>query len=105
VAAADLNNVVLLIGAELSSDVPVGGFSPIAIRITLPALVGAYANTKYFTRLESPGPGLYSIFDELYGQCSVLTGDQSSSSSPQIASAFFFKARSAAVSARALSLR
>ena len=82
--------MVTFVRAELASDVPFGSFPPIPIRISFPALIRAYANLEHVTGFESPSPGQHSFFDQLYGQCSVLARDQSSSSSPQIASAFFY---------------
>src|SRR5512144_1100897 len=70
-----------------------------------PALIGADINTQLRAGRLQPCPLATGFLDQLNGLLAIREADQSSSSLPQIASAFFRNTNSAAVSASALFLR
>ena len=84
----------------------VGAFASISqVRGTTPAPKCARADPKHLTGLEVARTGCNGIINQLNGHLFHVRRNQSSSSVPQMARAFFDKVSNAAASASAFSLR
>ena len=87
--ARDAHDLVALCVTELARDSLWGTFASVWPTAELPACEGSRAYAQHLAGLESPRSGFYRLFNERNGESSIFRRDQSSSSSPQIASAFF----------------
>src|SRR5690606_20182212 len=70
-----------------------------------PAAQGPFADLKRGTGLAPTRPCSHGFIDQPRGCAAIWGADHSSSSSPQIAAAFFLRTRRAAASAKARSFR